>query len=302
VQVLVTGGTGFVGTALVRALLARGDDVTVASRSADRVAKTFGDSVRALQWDPNDAAISAAALDGIDGVINLAGESIAKGRWTRAKKRRIRESRVFGTRHLVEGMRAAQSKPSVLVSTSAIGYYGDQQHRALHEGSPCEGDFLGELCQAWETEAVAARESGIRVAIVRVGIVLGYGGGAYPPLRRVFKMFVGGPIGLGKAWMSWVHIDDLVGIYLRCLDDENARAVFNATAPNPVSNMEFTREMSRSLRRPGIAPVPPIMLRILMGEFGAHASDSQKVIPIRTIGLGYEYKYPRIREALEALA
>jgi len=302
VEILITGGTGFIGSAIVHALLERGDTVAITSRKADRVKKTFGDRVRAVQWDPNAGPLPADALQGVDGIVNLAGESIAKGRWTKAKKRRIRESRVRGTRHLVEGIAASDSKPSVLVSASAIGYYGDQQHRALHEGSPCEGDFLGELCHAWEVEAVAAKVFGVRAPIVRIGLVLGHGGGAYAPLRRVFRMFAGGTIGLGKAWMSWIHIDDLVGIFLRCLDDENARDVFNGTAPNPVSNTEFTAEMARTLHRPALAPMPPIMLRILLGEFGSHANDSQRVIPIRTIGLGYEYKYPRIREALEALA
>jgi len=258
--------------------------------------------VHPVEWDPMDGALPAAALAGIDGIVNLAGESIAKGRWTKAKKRRLRESRVLGTRHLVEGIRAADPRPKVLVSTSAIGYYGDQEHRALHEGSPNAGDFLGELCRAWETEAVAARELGVRVPIVRIGIVLGTGGGAYPPLRTIFKLGAGGPIGLGKAWMSWVHLDDVVGIFVRCLDDEHARDVYNATAPNPVPNGEFTKEMARTLHRPALLPVPPIMLRVMLGEFGKHANDSQKVIPIRTIGLGYEYKHPRIGEALESLA
>jgi uncharacterized protein (TIGR01777 family) len=302
VHVLVTGGTGFIGSALVHALLERGDEVSVTSRKADRVRKHFGDRVKPVEWDPMDGALPAEALAGVDGIVNLAGESIAKGRWTRAKKRRLRESRVLGTRHLVEGIRAADPRPKVLVSTSAIGYYGDQEHRSLHEGSPNEGDFLGELCQAWEHEAVAARELGVRVPIVRIGIVLGHGGGAYPPLRRIFKLFAGGPIGLGRAWMSWVHLDDVVGIFLRCLDDENARDVYNATAPNPVPNSKFTAEMARTLHRPAIAPVPPIMLRITLGEFGKHANDSQRVMPLRTVGLGYQYKYSEIGEALESLA
>ena len=301
-HVLVTGGTGFIGSAIVQALLARGDQVSVTSRSAGRVQKAFGDRVKAVEWDPMESALPAEALAGVDGIINLAGESIATGRWTKAKKRRLRESRVLGTRHLVEGIRAADPRPKVLVSTSAIGFYGDQEHRALHEGAPCAGDFLGELCEAWENEAIAARELDVRVPIVRVGIVLGKGGGAYPPLRRIFRMFAGGPIGLGKAWMSWVHLDDVVGIFLRALDDEHAHEVYNATAPNPVANSEFTAEMARTLRRPALFPVPPIMLRITLGEFGKHANDSQKVMPTRTIGLGYEYKYEKIGEALESLA
>ncbi|MHC4956403.1 MAG: TIGR01777 family oxidoreductase [Planctomycetota bacterium] len=301
-KVLVTGGTGFVGTALVAALGARGDSVVVAGRSADRIRKRFGQNVEACEWDPMAGPLPADALDGVDAVVNLAGESVAKGRWTRAKKARIRESRVTGTRHLVEGIAAADSKPSVLVSTSAIGFYGDTGPNKVQEGSRAGSDFLADVCREWEAAARVAREAGVRVPIVRVGVILGRGGGAYTPLRRVFRCFLGGTIGLGKAWFSWIHLDDVVGIYLHCIDNPEAREVYNATAPNPVSNMEFTRELARSLRRPAIAPVPPLALRVVQGEFANHVTMSQRVMPLRTIGLGYEFAFPKVREALNDLA
>ena len=272
--------------------------MVVSTRNAGRVAKTFGDGVEAFEWDPLAGPIS---VEGIDAVVNLMGENIGKGRWTRAKKSRIRESRVLGTRNLVAGL--AAHPPKVLVSTSAIGYYGPTGHNPAHENSPSpEGDYLADVCREWEAEAIAGREHGMRVAIVRTGVILGREDGAYPPLRRLFRFFLGGTIDLGKAWFSWVHIDDVVGLYLYCLDNENACEVYNATAPNPVSNMEFTKEMAHSLHRPVGPPVPALALRVLQGEFGKYITMSQRIQPIRTLGIGYEFKYPKIRPALEALA
>ncbi|MHC4451665.1 MAG: TIGR01777 family oxidoreductase [Planctomycetota bacterium] len=297
-RVLVTGGTGFVGAHLVRRLKERGDQVVVATRNAAKVRKVFGDGVEALEWDPTSGPIS---VQGIDGVINLMGENVGKGRWTRAKKRRIRDSRVVGTRNLVAGL--AANPPKVLVSASAIGFYGPTGHNIAHEGSPSpEGDFLADVCREWEAEARVAHQSGIRAPIVRIGVILGREGGAYPQLRRVFKLFLGGTIGLGKGWFSWVHVDDVVGVFLHCLDHEEARDIYNATAPNPVSNMEFTKEMARSLHRPVSAPLPPIALRVVQGEFAKYVTMSQRVKPIRTIGIGYEFAYPKVTDALQALA
>lgn len=297
-RVLVTGGTGFVGSHLVRRLTERGDEVVVATRNAEKVRKVFGEGVEALEWDPTSGPIP---VEGIDGVINLMGENVGKGRWTPAKKRRIRDSRVVGTRNLVAGL--AANPPKVLVSASAIGFYGPTGHNIAHEGSPSpEGDYLADVCREWEAEAIVGRESGIRVPIVRIGVILGREDGAYPQLRRVFKLFLGGTIGLGKGWFSWVHVDDVVGVFIHCLDREEAREIYNATAPNPVSNMEFTKEMARSLHRPVSAPLPPIALRVVQGEFAKYVTMSQRVKPIRTIGIGYEFAYPKVKDALQALA
>ena len=294
-RVLVTGGTGFIGRAIVDALIARGHDVVVSSRSADRVRKTFGDRAAAMEWDP---MAGPPDLDGVEGVIHLAGENIGKGRWTGRKKKRLYDSRITGTRNLV----AAEHKPKVLVSTSAIGFYGPTAHNIAHEGSVgAQGDFLADLCRDWEAEAIAARQQGVRVPIVRNGIVLGREGGAYPPQRRIFKLGLGGPIGLGHAWLSWVHLDDVVAIYLKCLEDEDMRGIYNATAPNPVSNGEFTSELGKAVSRPAVFPVPPPALRVVLGEFGRYVVMSQRVRPLRTIAAGYEFKYPTIRSALQAL-
>ena len=295
-RVLVTGGTGFIGRKIVEALLEKGHQVTVSGRNEAKIQKAFSGRADAMIWDPMSGPPN---LEGIEGVIHLAGENIGKGRWTGAKKRRIVDSRIIGTRNLV----SAEHKPKVIVTTSAIGFYGPTGHNIAHEGSAnATGDFLADLCRDWENEATAARADGVRVPVIRTGIVMGREDGAYPPQRRIFKLGAGGTIGLGKGWLSWVHVDDVVGLYLKALEDESMIGVYNATAPNPVSNMEFTRELARSLKRPALFPVPPQALRVMLGEFGKYVAMSQRVKPIRTLGAGYEFKYPELRPALEELA
>jgi len=299
-RVLVVGGSGFVGTPLVEALRARGDDVVVSGRNAARLRKKFLGAT-CVEWDPNAGPPPPEALEGVDGVVNLAGEPVAKGRWTKKKKERIRESRVAGTRNLVAAIADAASKPKVLVNASAVGWYGSHKGNWLHEGSPPSSDFLGEACQAWEVEARKAREAGVRTAIVRVGVVLGKGGGAYPEMALPFRLFAGGTIGLGRMWMSWIHLDDMVGILIHCLDNERADAVYNGTAPNPVSNREFTATLASVLGRPALLIVPPIMLRLMKGEFATIITQSQRVRPLRTLGLGYEFKFPKLEGALREI-
>lgn len=297
-RVIVVGASGFIGGRLVAALRERGDDVVVTGRSEKRLRSAFGEGVTCVEWDP---ASGPLPTHGADAVVNLAGENVAKGRWTKKKKARIRDSRLECTRNVVAGMAAADPKPKVLVNASAIGWYGDTKHNVVHEASPPADDFLADVCKEWEAEAAAAREHGIRTAIVRIGLVLGKGGGAYPLMSRPFRLFAGGPIGLGRAWMSWIHVDDVVGIFLHCLDNENARAVYNATAPNPVSNGEFTKTLASVLHRPALFPVPPQALRLLLGEFAKVVTGSCRARPLRTLALGYDFKHPKLREALEAL-
>lgn len=299
-KLLIVGATGFVGRPLVAALGERGDEVVVAGRSGARLQEVFP-GLGAVEWDPRAGPVPAGALDGVEGVVSLAGEPVAGGRWTAAKKRRIRDSRVLGTRYLVESIRSAGAKPRVFVSASAIGYYGDTKHQWATEDSPPGRDYLAEVCTAWEAEAARAREAGVRTAIVRMGVVLGREGGAYPLMSRPFRMFVGGNIGLGKRWMSWIHLADTVGILLRCLDDANANGAYNATAPHPVANEELTRTLAGVLRRPALFPVPPLALKVLLGGFAAVVLTSQRVRPLRTLGLGYEFRFPRLRAAVEDL-
>jgi uncharacterized protein (TIGR01777 family) len=233
-----------------------------------------------------------------DAIVCLAGESVAKGRWSAAKKERIRESRVVGTRNVVAGIAAAETKPEVFVSASAVGIYGDTKHNIVHEDGAHATDFLAEVCEAWEAEARAARDLGVRTPIVRIGVVLGKGDGAYPLMTRPLRMGIGGTIDLGKAWMSWIHLDDLVGILVKCIDDPKADRVYNGTAPNPCSNYEFTKTFGKIKHRPTLLPVPSFALRLLLGEFAQIVTASQRIRPLRTLGLGYEYQFPTIREAV----
>ncbi len=297
-RVLVVGGSGFVGARLVEALRARGDEVVVTGRSEARLSEQFGDAVKRVEWDPNRGPLPLSELAGVDGVVNLAGDPVHKGRWNKEKKERIRESRVVGTKNLVAALASTEPKPGVLVNASAIGWYGDRKHNWVHEDYPPAKDFLGEVCQAWEAEARKAREAGIRTAIVRLGVVLGKGGGAYPPMSKPFRMFAGGRIDLGKAWMSWIHIDDVVGLILYCLDNEAAVGVYNATAPNPVSNVEFTKTLGQVLNRPAFLYVPSFMLRLAKGEFAQVITASIRARPLRTLAIGYGFKFPLLRDAL----
>ncbi|MHC4550924.1 MAG: TIGR01777 family oxidoreductase [Planctomycetota bacterium] len=297
-KVLVVGGSGFIGSRLVEMLRARGDAVVVTGRSGPRLEEQFGDGVTCVEWDPNAGPLMAEALAGVDGVVNLAGDPVHKGRWTAAKKARLRESRVQGTRNLVAALAAADEKPKVLVNASAIGWYGDRKHNWVHEDYPPADDFLAEVCQAWEAEARRAREAGIRTAIVRMGVVLGKGGGAYPEMARPFRLFAGAQIGLGKMWMSWIHLDDAAGLLVHCLDHDQAVGVYNATAPHPVSNMEFSRTLGQVLRRPVPFIMPAFMLRLIMGEFARVITASTRVRPLRTLGIGYSFRFAKLRDAL----
>jgi uncharacterized protein (TIGR01777 family) len=301
-KVLVVGASGFIGTPLVEALLERGDEVVAAARNGARLRNRLGEGVTGIEWDGASGPLPAEALAGVDGVINLAGDPVDKGRWNKGKKGRIRESRIATTRHLVEAMAAAEPKPAVLVNGSAIGIYGDRKHLVLTENSAAdEKDFLAGVCREWEAEAAKAREAGIRVAIVRTGVVLSKKGGAYPKMSRPFRFGLGGRIGLGKAWMGWIHLDDIVGIFLHCLDSESARHVYNGVSPNPVPNEEFTSVLASVLRVPALAWVPPIALRVLYGEFANVITASAHVTPLRTLAIGYEYQYPELRGAIENL-
>jgi len=296
-KVLVVGGGGFIGSKLVEALRGRNDEVVVTGRDDARLRRRFPGSP-CVAWDPVEGPPPAAALAGVDAVVNLAGEPVASGRWTKAKKARIRESRVLGTHNLVAGLLAAEPRPKVLVNASAIGYYGDRKQQWVYEESPPGNDFLAEVCKAWEAEARKAHP--IRTAIARFGIVLGRDGGAYPQMSKPFRLFLGAAIGQGYAWMSWIHEADVTGILLHLLDKDVA-GVFNAVAPNPVSNGEFSRTLAKVLHRPCAPMVPAFVIRLAKGEFAKVITSSTRVKPLRTEASGYAFRFPRLRETLQAL-
>jgi uncharacterized protein (TIGR01777 family) len=281
----ITGGTGFIGHAVRQNLEARGDTAVLFSRRE-------GPGRRLFSLDrPLD-------VSGCDGLVHLAGESIL-GLWTREKRRRIFESRVEGTRRLVEGIASAAVKPRVLVSASAIGFYGDTGDRIVDEASPAGTGFLAEVAQAWEAEAVKAEAMGVRVVRLRIGFVLGRDGGAMRLIRPVFRLGLGGRLGSGRQWMSCIEIADLATMVTTCLHNESLSGPVNAVMPEPVTNAEFTRAVARSVHRPALFPVPAFVLRLALGDLSHLLLDSQRVVPRRFQKEGFKYRFPLIDSAME---
>ena len=297
-KALVTGATGFVGPRLLRLL----DSPVVVSRSPERARRTIGNLAGPIfRWDPLREPLPAEALEGVDVVYHLAGESVAEGRWTAAQKARIRDSRVIGTRNLVQGIKQVERKPRVLVSASAVGYYGNRGDEELTESAPPADDFLADVCVAWEREAMAAERHGVRTVAARTGIVLGAGGGALAKMLTPFKLGAGGPLGNGKQWMPWVHVADLARLYVHAADTASISGPMNAVAPNPVRNSEFTKALGRQLHRPAFMPAPYIGLRLLFGEFAQVLFASQRVIPKVALDTGFIFQYPDIASALREI-
>jgi uncharacterized protein len=300
VKVLVTGASGFIGSALCDALLARGDTVVGLSRDPQR-ARATNPSVVWHAWEPTLERPPAAAFENVDGVVNLEGEKISQ-RWTDDAKRRIMESRRTGTRNLIAAIAGLGRKPRVLINQSAIGFYGDRGDAMVDESAaPGEG-YDAEVVREWEAAAGAAEGHGVRLAIVRTGHVLDPRGGLLGELLTPFKLGVGGPIAGGRQYMSWIHIDDEVGILLWALDNEKVSGTINSTAPNPVTNRALSHAIGRALGRPASVPVPGFVLDLKFGsEFGRVLRGGQRVMPRRALDLGYEFRYPEIDGALRNL-
>lgn len=298
-KALVTGATGFVGPRLLRLL----DKPVVVSRNPDRAKQSIGHLAgRIVRWDPMEGPPPPEAFEGIDVVYHLAGESVAGARWTTAQKARIRDSRVVGTRHLVQGIAQAAVKPATLVSASAVGYYGSRGDEELTESAAPADDFLARVCVEWEREAMAAADLGVRVVTARTGIVLGSGsGGALAKMLTPFKLGAGGPLGNGRQWMPWVHVADLARLYVHAADHREIRGAMNSVAPQPVRNSEFTKALARQLHRPAFMPAPYLGLRIVFGEFAQVLFASQRVIPRVALDTGFTFQYPDITSALREI-
>jgi uncharacterized protein (TIGR01777 family) len=301
VRVAVTGATGTLGREVVAALVARGDSVVALSRSVERAEKRLGKGVVAAEWaEPKSSPAPPDALAGVDGVVHLLGEPVAQ-RWSDDARREIRDSRVLGTRNLVEGLRAAEPRPRVLVSQSASGYYGPRGDERVDERQPAaSGDFLADVVVAWEAEARRAEELGMRVALMRTGVVLAEGGGALEKMLPPFKMGVGGPVAGGRQFVPWVHVDDVVGSLLFALDTDAASGPIHVAAPEPVTNAQLSKALGRVLRRPAFMPVPGFALHLLYGEMASIVTTGVRMVPRRLDELGYAFGRPDLEDALRA--
>jgi uncharacterized protein (TIGR01777 family) len=297
-KLVVTGATGFIGTALCARLLEQGHTLTLFTRGSPRDAGTA--TKRWLHWTPGALREWGSALDGVDGVINLAGEPIAAKKWTHTQRQRIETSRIDGTNSLVQGIAKVRSRPKFLVNASAVGYYGPRGDEIVTEETPPGDDFLSLLCRDWEEEAKKAEPLGLRVVRLRTGIVLGSGGGALGKMSQPFKFFVGGPLGSGQQWMSWIQLEDHVRLILELIENTQLSGPVNATAPNPVRNKEFCQALGKALRRPCWAPVPGFALRLVLGEMAEMLLTGQRVIPAVVQKLGFQFRYPNLEEALQA--
>jgi uncharacterized protein len=298
-KVLVTGATGLIGRRLCTLLSEEGHRVVALSRSPEKTAGLAADEVH--KWEPQSGPPPSQALEAIDAVVNLAGAPIADGRWTDAQKKRIRDSRVSSTRNLVAGLRAAESKPSAMISASAVGFYGDRGDEQLEETAPMGRGFMSEICRDWETEADAASDPKLRVVQIRTGVVLSTEGGALKKMLPPFKLGLGGPLGGGRQWFPWIHISDIVGIFRHAIITSSMKGPVNGVAPEGVTNAEFTKQLGRALHRPAFLPVPEMALRALMGEMADVLFHSQRVVPKAVLQAGYEFRYPLLERALANL-
>lgn len=291
-RVTITGGTGRIGGTLVARLRARGDQVTLLSRSP-------GGRPGFCAWDPEAEPAPSGALAGRDAVVHLAGEDVAQ-RWTADAKRRIRDSRVLGTRNLVAGIDALPEpdRPGVLVSGSASGYYGSRGDEAVDESASPGADFLARVCVAWEAEAEAAGALGLRVVRLRTGVVIDREGGALAKMLPFFRAGVGGPVAGGTQAMPWIHLDDEVALLLAALDGDGWSGPINASAPSPATNAEFSKALGRALHRPAVAPVPGFAIRLLYGEMASIVTTGVRMIPARAEALGFAFAHPGLDEAL----
>lgn len=292
-RALVTGATGFVG----RRLLEQLSQPVIVSRDAAKAQRQIP-RAQVCGWDPEREPAPTAALEGVEAVFHLAGEPVAEGRWTAAKKRRIRDSRILGTRNLVAGLAQVERRPAVLVSASAVGIYGSRGDETLDESSAPAHDFLADVCRAWEDEARHAEALGIRVVHLRIGIILGPNGGALGKMLPIFRFGLGGPLGNGRAWMPWIHLDDIVGLLLHAAASDDLRGPMNAVAPQPVTNREFTKTLAGVLRRPALFPAPAFALRAALGEFSQVLLASQRVTPRVALATDYRFRFPELRGAL----
>jgi uncharacterized protein len=300
-KIAISGATGFVGSRLVERLHTEGHRILVLTRNPTFAQKVFPSpafpNLEIIAYTPTVSGTWQDAIAGCNGVVNLAGEPIAEGRWTPERKQEILNTRKLGTQKIVEAIAKANPRPSILVNTSAIGYYGTSETASFNEDSASGNDFLSQVCQEWEQEASKVKDTNVRLVILRFGIVLG-NGGALGKMITPFKLFAGGPIGSGQQWFSWIHLDDIVGLIIQSLTKSTMEGVYNATAPQPVRMNDLSTTMGNVMNRPSWLPVPGFAIEAILGDGAKVVLEGQKVLPKRTLESGFEYQYPNLQSAL----
>ena len=299
-RVLITGGTGAIGRRLISHLFAHGHTVSVLSRQPFRP-PTLRANIEFFQWDGKTTDGWGHHIEGVDAVVNLAGAGIADKRWSDERKQLLLDSRVNAGKALVEAISAAENKPKVFVQASAVGYYGPQKDDEITEVSKAGTDFLANICKQWEVSTEAVEQMGVRRVVIRTGVVLDGLGGAFPKMTKPFHYFVGGPIGSGKQWFSWIHYEDEVAAIRFLLENESAKGVFNLTAPNPHTNKQFSKIIGKTMHRPSFMPAPSFVFKIMFGEMSTVLLDGQRVLPERLLEAGFKFKFAEAESALQNL-
>ena len=300
-RVVITGATGLIGKKLADALIVRGDEVIIFSRDAEKARSIFPKVKECVDWNYQKPQQWKSKLENSDAVIHLAGINLFAKRWNHKFKKAVLESREISTNNLVDAIKSCTNKPEVFISASGIGYYGDCGESILDERYPKGNDFLADVCEVWESEAQKIGEQGIRNVQIRTGLVLSIEDGALKQMLPAFKLFVGGPLGNGKQWSSWLHTDDIVGIYLHAIDNKNISGAVNATTPNPVRMKEFANTVGKVLKRPSLFPVPRLILRLVVGEAAEVVTASQRINSKKLLDSGYKFKFENLEDALRDL-
>ena len=298
-KVLITGATGFIGKKLVGELIRRGHNVSILTRDSEGASQKLPVNCEVYQWQPELYPPKFEVFKEVNAVIHLAGESIADGRWTESHKKSIKNSRVLSTRNLVSAMNSLKHTPEVFLSASAIGFYGGGRPTELYEDLPAGKDFLANVCQEWEQEVVNAKDMGIRTIVLRIGLVLGYDGGAMKKMLAPFWAGLGGKLGSGNQWVSWIHVKDLVSMMIYAIENPPMQGAYNAVSPNPVTNNVFTKSLGKALQRPTILPVPEFVLKIIFGEMVGLLLESQKVSSGKIYKSGFKFNFPDLANALK---
>jgi uncharacterized protein (TIGR01777 family) len=299
-RVIITGGTGLIGRALAKQLAEEGHDVVVLTRDPDK-ASGFSSGVRLVKWDARTAQGWAEWVEGADAIVNLAGAGLADRLWTKSRKQMLVNSRVWAGQAIAEAVTAAKQKPRVLIQASAVGFYGPRKDEPISENEPQGDDFLADLCRKWEDSSASVEPQGVRRVIIRTGLVLSSAGGVLPRLMLPIRLFVGGRVGSGRQYYPWIHLDDQVRAIRFLIDQPSAQGPFNLVAPNPLTNAEFIQSIGRAVRRPTWLPLPEFALRLLVGDLATVLVDGQRAIPTGLVDAGFDFNYPTLEEAMQAL-